>query len=528
MLRRRRLFLAAGLAVLALGFPAVARTARAGVLDPCAGTDWPMFGHDLGRSFASPDTCINNVSALTLVPRWFFNTNSPVTGQPAVVAGTVYAGAFNGSFYALDAATGQQKWGFQLAGLDAEKTDYGAFPGSPTVASVGGHQMVVVGGGDTLLVLDAATGQRLASQCLDRVDPTCHGRSGIVSEIESSPAVVPWSPGASWAEGDDLVVVGQDANEADPSGVQGIVGLTLSPAGVLTPLWQFDPESGTVFAGLAPVETGGPTGHGCGDVWSSPTIDVASRTVVFGGGNCNHPTAPTQNESTYAINLDTGALKWQASPLPYTSQMDLDFGATPNLLGNGLVGEGGKNGVYYTYPIGAAPAAPPGPPSAWHTTVATASSIGGIIPSTAVGQVATLSGAIHPAIFVASAIPLDTSNLEASLLNDLLNPGQALGVHAIDAVTHQVIWNAISAPAFGAVVYDNGVVYAPDTLTDSLLVLDANSGLPLRIMPLNAPPSSPVAISGDTVYEGAGTTESTPPFSDLGGLGGIWAFQTVV
>jgi outer membrane protein assembly factor BamB len=522
MLRRRRLVLVAVLAACAFAMPAVVSTAHAGVLDSCTGTDWPMFGHDLGRSFASPDTCINPLNALTLVPKWYFNTGSPVTAQPAVVNGTLFAGAFNGTFYAINAATGQQRWSYPIQGIDGEKTDYGAFPDSPSVVTIGGHEMVVVGGGDTVFVFDAVSGQLLSSQCLDRVDPTCHGHSLIVSEIESSPAVLPWS------SGNDLVVVGHDANEANPAPVEGVVALTLSPAGQLTPLWQFDPETLTAYSGLAPLEPNGPTGHGCGDVWSSPTVDVASRTVFFGGGNCNHPANPTQDESTWAIDLDTGALKWQASPIPYNNQMDLDFGATPNLLGNGLVGEGGKNGVYYAYPINSTPSAPPGPPSAWNTTVATASSIGGIIASTAVGHLVTLGGAVHQAIFVDSSIPVATNNLQGSLQNDLLNPGQALGIHAVDAVTHQVAWNAVSLPAFGAPVFDNGVVFAPDTVADSLMVLDANTGLPLRIIPLNAPPSSPVAISGDTVFEGAGTTENTAPFSLIAGLGGIWAFQPLV
>ena len=51
----------------------------------CAATDWTMFGHDNARSFASPDTCITKLNAALLRPKWFFNTKSPVTAQPAWV-----------------------------------------------------------------------------------------------------------------------------------------------------------------------------------------------------------------------------------------------------------------------------------------------------------------------------------------------------------------------------------------------------------------------------------------------------------
>jgi hypothetical protein len=388
--------------------------------------------------------------------------------------------------------------------------------------------MVVVGGGDTVLVLDAHTGRRISSLCLDRVDPTCQGRSGIVSEIESSPAIVPWTEGSPWPSSDELVILGQDSNEHDPAPVEGMVALALDPSGGLTPLWQFDPESGTAYVGLAPVETSGPTGIGCGDVWSSPTIDLPTRTVVFGAGNCNRPRTPRQDESTYAISLDTGALKWQASPLPYTAQHDLDFGATPNLLGNGLVGEGGKDGVYYAYKLGSVPSAPPGPRPAWATTVSTASSIGGMIGSTAVGWTRTASGAVHKTVFADTSIPLNESNPLPGLENDLRHPGQAVGVHAIDTVTHQVVWNALAGPSDAAAVYDNGVVFSPALIELGMLLLDANTGLPLRLLPLIAPPSSPPAVSGDSIYMGSGTTESSPPFSLLVGLGGIFAYQTAI
>jgi outer membrane protein assembly factor BamB len=261
-------------------------------------------------------------------------------------------------------------------------------------------------------------------------------------------------------------------------------------------------------------------------VWSSPTI--VGGLVSFGVGNCDHPDQVQSStvkhvESTFALHLNNGTVAWQAAPHPpYTcdpqgncSGLDLDFGATPNALpssaGSAVVGEGGKDGVYYAYNSDGS--------LSWSTQVATPSDIGGMIGSTAVGKLGAPHGN-HPAVFVASAIPVSTADTQGSIQYDLQHPGQALGVHAIDAVTHQVVWDAPSGPAYGAAVYDNGVVYVPDTFTDSLLAFDADTGAPLRAQPLDAPPASPVAISGNSLYMGAGT--------DVNGLGGVWGFQTAV
>ena len=41
---------------------------------------------------------------------WTFKTEGPVIGSPAVAGGVVYIGSSDGHLYAIDQATGQQKW----------------------------------------------------------------------------------------------------------------------------------------------------------------------------------------------------------------------------------------------------------------------------------------------------------------------------------------------------------------------------------------------------------------------------------
>lgn len=527
--RSKAVLVAVGAALLSTPLTASALPAPASLpLPACASTNWPMFGHDPGRSFSSPDSCIGTAGAATLRPKWFFNTSSPVTAQPTVVDGTVYVGDFDGLFHALGDADGSQKWSFNVhdcgAGhaCDNNVTDYGAVTGGAAVTRVGnqGKQVVVFAGGATLFVLDAATGRQLSAQCLDRVDPTCQGHAGYTTEIESSPAVVGGGNGAV------DVLVGTDVNEHDPSGPTGLYDLTLAPDGSLSPKWMFDPETGATVDGLPPLQAAPGAEHGCGDVWSSPS--VAGDLVTFGTGNCNNPDQVTSSkvknvESTFALHLNGGTVAWQATPhAPYTcdaqgncSGLDLDFGATPNALpssaGTAVVGEGGKDGAYYAYNSDGT--------LSWKTQVATPADIGGMIGSTAVGKL----GPLHnndPAVFAATAIPVSTADTQGSLQNDLTKPNQAFGVHAIDAVTHQVVWDAPVGPAYAAAVYDNGVVYVPDTTNFSLIAFDADTGAVLRVQPTGAPPSSPVAISGSSLYLGAGT--------DVDGAGGVWGFQTDV
>jgi len=108
-------------------------------------------------------------------------------------------------------------------------------------------------------------------------------------------------------------------------------------------------------------------------------------------------------------------------------------------------------------------------------------------------------------VFADSAIPVSTADPQGTFQNDLTNPRQAFAIHAIDATTHTGKWDTPSGPSYGAAVFDNGVLFVPDTFTDTVLVLDAETGQVLRALPMNVPPASPVAISGNSVYVGAGT-----------------------
>jgi len=479
---------------------------------PAPACDWPMYGHDLGHSFAASPGCttISPLTVSTLRPRWFFNTKSPVTASPSVVDGVVYVGDHNGNFYALNASNGKVRWTFKVT--DKNSNDYGPIVSSAAVDTIDGTRVVIFGGGSTLYMLDAATGRELAASCFDPRPPPavpCGGSTETI-EIEASPAIVHLA-------GEVRVVAGMDFNEDPAVGRAGVVELRMDHSGgawALTPLWKFDPETLETYA-ADPLHAGG-KGTGCGNVWSSPAVDTSSGLIFFGVGNCDKrptPLEPGDGEAIVAISLVDGTLAWRFQPRPADNDLDLDYGSSAQLLPGGRVGEAGKDGIYYSF---ARVPGTPSPQPVWSSHVAIGSDIGGIIGSVALGSVKG-----KPAIFAGSAIPLSSRVPRHSLGQAIHHPAWTTSLHAIDAATGKVLWNApIIMPSYAAVTYANGVVFLPATFGFQVQAYHANLGVPLWAFPVAAP-SSAMAVVGSALYFGSGTTGAGLPLSNVGG---VWSF----
>lgn len=487
--------------------------------------DWPTYGHDVGRSFAATPGCstLNPTNAATLIPKWLFRTSTPVSASPAVVGGIVYVGDWGGTFYALDAASGAQRWAFHID--DTNTSAFGRIVSSAAVASVGGRQVVLFGGGATLYALDALTGAKLAALCLDPRDigdQRCHAPEDDV-EVESSPAIVT-------VAGEQRVLIGLDVHNGPNIGRTGLVQAALRPtaAGVdLVPIWKFDPEAGAAYTGPDLLTRGSGTGSGCASVWSSPAVDVGRNLVVFGTGSCPVD-GVTVGEHIWALGLDDGQLVWAYGPPRTSTRLDDDFGASPNMLPGGLVGEGGKDGWYYA--LRARPAGA-GPELVWATQVSqpghltTDFAVGGMIGTPATGAVGGV-----PAIFVASAIPTpldrpldDNPSIDTTLLAD---PQRLMSLTALRASDGAILWrNVLARPSYGAPSFVNGVVLVPSTFTFSLQAFDANTGVLLATRPLAGPPSSSPVALGDSVYLGTGTSQTSGASDPLAPLSGVYAFR---
>jgi outer membrane protein assembly factor BamB len=495
-----------------------------------------MFGHDPGHSGAQTARCskITGTSVATLVPKWAVLTTDNITSSPVVAGGIVYAGSWDGTFYAIDAETGKVLWTFHVD--DSSRVGFGRIVSTPAVDRLrvpGGPDVAVVvfGGGATLYALaPGRTGPHLLAHV--SVDPRAPELQAAQAanppqiEILSSPAVGHF-PSA------DRIFVGMDVHNNDGVGRTGLLSFALEPnAGPGDPyvfrlVSKFDPETGLVRHSLT---EGSGSGWGCGGVWSSPVVSPAALgpddgVVAFGTSNCDHPTESAAHgevgrEAMFGIDAQTGAELWRFQPRG-PNDVDDDFGSSANLLPGGAVGEGGKDGWYYARDLltGA---------ERWRTHagqaghVNTGFAVGGFIGTPAVGSYRSLTGAMRTAIFGVTAIstPIDVpidqkgQHLDVGLLSD---PTRLFSLHAIDAATGKLLWRSpLAAPSYGHVTFSNGVVFVEETVGLRVGAFDATTGLPLWLTPTLGAPSSGVAIVGDSIYFGTGTRESDLEFKAFG------------
>lgn len=519
--------------------------------------DWPMYGHDLGHSFRQGSCSeIGLATAATLAPKWVYKTPVPVSASPTVAGGVVYVGDWNGTFYALPAdpppGPVTPNWTFQIT--DPTKV-FGQIESSAAVATIDGRTLVVFGGGSSLYMLqdNGSSATLLDSECLDpRTDAArCTVPNQNVG-VESSPAIVD-------AGAETWVVVGHGVHNQANRGRTGVVALRINKTTwTLDPVWKFDPERRLTYttdsskAGdpdflvtSTPLTEGSGTGSGCGGVWSSPAVSTLpvpsgsppAGTVYFGTANCTTdladiPVAERVNagEAMWAVNLADGEFRWRFSPRGY-NRVDDDFGASPNLLPGGLVGEGGKDGVYYAR--NAATGA-----EAWTTRVAQSGritvdfAIGGMIGTPAVGEVCSppAVGACEPAVFTNSALPtpfaepLDDSNqpFDETLFGDPTDdegPRRIGSIAALSAVDGRVLWRALLPfPSYGAPTFANGVLVVPVTFAASVHVYSADTGALIGVLPVDGAPASSPTITSDSIYVGAGTTQEPIPIEPLSGI----------
>lgn len=493
----RRPALLGALASLAAITTVVPATGRAAT--PC-NADWPMFQHDSSRTAAASCSGVTPLSVPTLQPRWFLATGGDVTAEPAVAEGQAYVGDGVGVMHAIDMNTGSDSWTFDTTHnklhVDRHNVSYGRIDSSAAVADVPSFgSTVFFGGGGTVYAVDARKGTPRWAIDVNPSDPTSP------AEVESSPVV--WSrPGH-----DPIVFVGMDTNESRNGAVGGVLALDARTGALL---WKYDAELGNVVHSLT-VRTH--AGTGCGDVWSSPSLDASRSTLFFGIGNCNSSNGG-DTQWLVAINANTGHRTWQFAEPSANHQGDNDFGGAPVLTrvaGHDTVIQAGKSGWVYVLdrPTG-------------HLLrqihVAEGSDIGGFIGSPSVA-VDPATG--HPVLFGDTAIPAPEGSPDATVTTD---PGRLASLHAVDLVTGTVLWHTpAQTPSYAPVTTAGGVVFAPDTTQFAVAAFQASDGLPLWHMPLAAAASSGVALARDAIVFGAGTyfneQTQTPPQ-----VTGVWCF----
>jgi polyvinyl alcohol dehydrogenase (cytochrome) len=465
------------------------------------GGDWPRFGNQLDGSRSQPkEKLIDAVGAATLGPAWTFDanfwsdeTNNEITGYPVVANGCVFVGSSQGTdtpgwIFAMNADTGKLVWRTKMDGSKLGRLHYPVDDGRGNPCATG-----IRGGGvySTLLVedgvayafvsqigapyvvaLDAATGEVLWTTVAD-----CQ----IGSDAVSSPII--WD-GAVWV---GVSGTAAEGDEADRLGFQG--NFVLIEAGrdggeVLKKTYSIDPalwEEGYAGAniwstmavdddprspayGFGFVGTGNPFNYDFEEEHSNAIIKFDLRRTVDGLPN------PEYGELAGVYKGDVEEFFPELDETPGCEELeevdnafaagfecanlDLDFGATPNLWWDGntrMVGAGQKSGVYHA--MRAADMEP-----VWKTLVGHPSAVGGIV-----GSAAFDGRYIYgPHTTVGYLWALDTKDEGA--------------IRWIAVTGDGVHWG-------NPVTVANRVVYTPD-LKGFLNAYDAGTGLPLLQRPM--------------------------------------------
>ena len=477
---------------------------------------WPMYGGSLERRFFNAnETRITKDTVAQLIPRWRFLTDAVVMASPIVadvelptgVTETVFVSSWDRNFYALRATDGSRLWSYRF-----QPHPGSAFQQSSTaaVADLDNRRLVYVASGETMHCLDAATGRLVWQFDVGTGCTNCDRRTER-NEISSSPAVV-----------DGVVYFGMDVNEL-PSAKGGLYALDARNGSLR---WYFDLETGATcrprpgdnvrrFDGFhSAASLGLPenffatrpgcnfdrTPDGCGNIWSSPAIDVSRRTLYITSGNCDVPAAGSGDASPYdeaifAVSLD-GDPWWTWRPRPLDPN-DIDFGAPPNLFtvdiagaARDVVGAGGKDGTYYLLDRNGINPLTGRVEPYWKTNVVPGGSQGGIIAPSAVGD---------------GKVLFSTGIGDHS--NDAFNY-QKPTAWALFATDGTVAWsNEHALPSFAPTSAIPGIVFM-GSIAGRVSVYDANTGASVATLKagglLSSLSSAAVVVDGQ-LYVGAGT-----------------------
>jgi polyvinyl alcohol dehydrogenase (cytochrome) len=362
-----RALTAAAVAALALACTPVAGAATKPCSAPVpAGGDWPTYGHDVANTRTQPvEAVLTPARVAGLRPAWTFavpttGSEPPLDGTalqstPIVAGGCVFVGSGDGVAYAVDARSGREVWHTKL---DAPTPGLGgALVGAPAVA------------GKALVYLVNQTDTPYAV-ALDRSDGRVLWRSDPITTVPGN------FTNASTVVMNGVVFAGYSEAETDYTKNSGGFALIDAETGAIlkaTPtippadqekgyagggIWAtaaYDPATGYAYVGTA-----NPSSRTLEHEYTNAIvkIDVDRARPTFGEIVASYKGNPDQYYAELEALRDTPACAASDQPGvtyiyddPACGQLDLDFGAPPNLFDDGhgrlLVGELQKSGVYH-------------------------------------------------------------------------------------------------------------------------------------------------------------------------------------
>jgi len=256
-------------------------------------SDWPRFGCDLRNSrFNSKETQLGRENVGQLDVKWTFETDAPIQTTPTVIGDTIYFGTLSGYQYALESATGAQKWRHFIG--------YSHHPGAPTQGVRSSCQFdngrIYFGTGLAKVhCLDADSGRELWQTQIDK--NLIRNRT----QIFCSPAVYK-----------NKVYLGTSSGQAEAVCLDAETGAVR---------WRF-------YVVPDRARDAG------GSIWTSPSIDETANIVYFATGSVKSfiPADPMLfAESLIACDADTGEMLWYDQPTP-ADPFDMDYSCHPMIF----------------------------------------------------------------------------------------------------------------------------------------------------------------------------------------------------
>lgn len=308
---------------------------------------WNAWGGDAGGSRFAPLTQITPANVAALKPAWTFHTGALAKGwesgekltfeaTPLFVDGTLYFSTATGEVFALDAATGTERWKYDAHVDGSEDRSELASRGvtwwrDPTAAAgTACATRVFFGTVDArLIALDAATGK----PCEGFGE---HGQLQLSAHLlrDSSKGDYEFtSPPA--VDGDTLILGSSIGDNWSAANALGVVRAFDARTGALR--WHWDPVERTAEAGN-PDAKPYPTWDGAANAWGVFSVDAARHLVFIPTGSASPDPyggeRPGDNHwanSLVALDTATGKLVW-ARQLIHHDVWDYDLAAQPMLV----------------------------------------------------------------------------------------------------------------------------------------------------------------------------------------------------
>ena len=441
--------------------------------------DWPMANFDYDNTRAVVDSPINSANVAQLEEAWRVPLNGPiapfgrVTSNPLVLGDTVYLQSMNSRVYALDRATGQERW----------RHTRDAITVGPNGVAVGWGRVFANDGDLGVIALDAGNGRELwrfrpelvRSEGID-IQPLVYGRSVFVS-------TVPASLRGSYLGGSRGLLTVLDA-------VDGHVR------------WSFDTVDSADAWGNAEL-------NGGGGAWYPPLIDARRGLSYWGTGNplpwpngASRPGPNLYTSSLVAVDLQTGELEWYHQEQPH-DLFDWDFQNPPVRVGPES-GADGRERIIGSGKTGTVVALDPDDGELLWRAVVGKHDNDDVTELPAEGITVlpgVLGGVLTPLAYAEGVVYVPVVDLATHFTEDFF-PGLSDGTGALvalDVRDGSELWSVtLQAPCYGAATVVNDLVWTSDA-RGRVYAFARQDGTEVYRYEAPAGINAPLAVAGDLV-----------------------------